>query len=165
MTDLFIFSIPVPEQVPTVFQATHHSIGALYGIVCKIKRGCSFQIWDHSIIWRECNTYLSAAQCGHAPFIRNSLIGLMRLAAQLNLYNADVILPCTNFFNPGWEMEIGTCEGVLEHRKRFARKIDPVINGICNMESFDPIENIKTKKPTVTMLSHVQYVPPIPALM
>lgn len=156
--DLFIFSIAVPEQVPSVFQATHHSIGATYGIVCKLKRGCSFQIWDHSIIWRECNTYLSAAQNGHPPFVRNTLVGLMRLAAHLNMFHADVILPCTNFFNPGWETEVGSCEGVLQHRKRFARKIDPVVNGICNMENFDPIESIKTEKPTVTMLSHVQYV-------
>jgi hypothetical protein len=79
----------------------------------------------------------------------------MRLAAQLNLQHADVILPCTNYFNPGWEIEIGTCEGTLENRKRFERKIDPVVNGICNMDSFDPIEVIRTEKPTVTMLSHV----------
>jgi hypothetical protein len=79
----------------------------------------------------------------------------MRLAAQLNLQHADAILPCTNYFNPGWEIEIGTCEGTLENRKRFERKIDPVVNGICNMDSFDPIEVIRTEKPTVTMLSHV----------
>jgi hypothetical protein len=156
--DLFIFSIAVPETIPTVFQASHHSIGALYGIVCKIKRGSSFQVWDHSIIWRECNTFLSAAQNGHYPFVRNSLVGLMRLAAVLNLHHADVVLPCTNFFNPGWEVELGTSEGALDHRKKFARKIDPVVNGICNMESFDPIDTIKTQKPTVTMLSHVQYI-------
>jgi hypothetical protein len=83
----------------------------------------------------------------------------MRLAAHLNMHNADVILPCTNFFNPGWEVELGTCEGVLKHRNKFARKIDPIINGICNMNKFDPIEHIKTQKPTVTMLSHVQYLP------
>jgi hypothetical protein len=82
----------------------------------------------------------------------------MRLAAHLNMHNADVILPCTNFFNPGWEIELGSCEGVLTHRKKFARKIDPIVNGICNMESFDPFDEIKTEKPTVTMLSHVQYV-------
>jgi len=154
--DMFIFSLPVPEHIPIVFQATHHQMGAAYGIICKLKRGCTFQIWDHSIIWRETNSYMSSAQCTHPPFVRNSLTGLMRLAAQLNLYHADVILPCTNFFNPGWEIEIGTCEGQVLHRKRFARKIDPVVNGICNMDSFDPIETIKTQKPTVTMLSHVQ---------
>jgi glycosyltransferase involved in cell wall biosynthesis len=82
----------------------------------------------------------------------------MRLAAHLNMYNADVILPCTNFFNPGWEIELGSCEGALQHRKIFSRKIDPIINGICNMDSFDPIDKLRTEKPTVTMLSHVQYV-------
>ena len=153
--DLFIFSLPVPEQIPAVFQATHHQMGAAYGIICKLKRGCTFQVWDHSIIWRETNSYMSSAQCTHPCFVRNSLSGLMRLAAQLNLHHADVILPCTNYFNPGWEIEIGSCEGTLAHRKRFARKIDPVVNGICNMDSFDPIETIRTEKPTVTMLSHV----------
>jgi hypothetical protein len=35
-----------------------------------------------------------------------------------------------------------------------------VVNGICNMESFKPIEKIKSKQPTATMLSHVRYVYP-----
>lgn len=151
-------SFPVPEHIPTVFQATHHSIGATYGIVFKLKRRCTFQVWDHSIIWRECNTYLSSAQCNQTPFTRIALIGLMRLAAHLNMYNADVILSCTNLFNPGWEVELGSCEGALQHRKIFSRKIDPIINGICNMDSFDPFEKLKTEKPTVTILSYVQYV-------
>ena len=152
---LFIFSIPVPDQIPAVFQATHHQVGAAYGIICKIKRHCTFQIWDHSISWREVNSYLSSAQCPHPPFVCNSTAGLMRLAAQLNMHHADVILPCTNYFNPGWEIEIGSSEGTLVHRKRFARKIDPVVNGISNMDRFTPIERIRTEKPTVTMLSHV----------
>jgi hypothetical protein len=82
----------------------------------------------------------------------------MRLAAVVNLHNADVVLSCTDFFNPSWETEIGSSEGGIMHRKKFARKLDPVVNGICNMESFDPIDVIKTEKPTVTMLSHVQYL-------
>lgn len=36
---LFIFSLPVPERIPGVFQASHHFCGAMYGIVCKAKRG------------------------------------------------------------------------------------------------------------------------------
>ena len=155
--DLFIFSLPVPEQLPTVFQATHHSIGAAYGIVCKIKRHCTIQIWDHAISWRETNMYLSASQCSFPPFVRIALIGLMRLAAHLNYHHADVILPCTNYFNPGWEIELGSCEGTLVHRKKFMRKIDPVVNGITNMQQFSTINEIVTQIPTVTMLSHVQF--------
>src|SRR5699024_101335 len=45
---LFIFSIPVPDKIPTVFQASHHSVSASYGVVCKIKRKCTLQIWDHA---------------------------------------------------------------------------------------------------------------------
>lgn len=93
-----------------------------------------------------------------SPFVCTSLISLSRLTSTLVLHHADVVLPCADFFNPGWEVEIGTCEGVLQHRRRYARKIDPVVNGICNMENFQPIEKIKSKIPTVVMLSHVRYV-------
>jgi len=61
----------------------------------------------------------------------------------------------------GWEIELGSAQGELVHRKIFGRKVDPVVNGICNMDSFTPITEIKTEKPTVTMLSHVQYLSPI----
>ncbi|KAE8441936.1 hypothetical protein EG329_004144 [Mollisiaceae sp. DMI_Dod_QoI] len=154
---LFIFSIPIPEKMPPVFQASHHSVSASYGIVCKIKRGCTLQIWDHAISWRETNLYLSSVLCPLSPFTRNSLLGLMRMTSVLSLHHADTILPCADFFNPGWETEIGTCQGKIENRAAFRRKIDPVVNGITHMERFAPVQEIKTKKPTVTMLSHVWY--------
>lgn len=154
---LFIFSIPIPDRIPAIFQASHHSVSASYGIVCKIKRGSTLQIWDHAISWRETNLYLSSDLCGMAPFIRNSLLGLMRVTSQLILHHADNILPCADFFNPGWEIEIGTSQGAIEHRNTFKRKIDPVVNGIPDMTKFAPIKEIKSKKPTVTMLSHVWY--------
>ncbi|KAF1812156.1 hypothetical protein P152DRAFT_417112, partial [Eremomyces bilateralis CBS 781.70] len=152
---LFIFSIPIPERIPAIFQASHHSVSASYGIVCKIKRNCTLQIWDHAISWRETNLYLSSALCTLPPFIRNSLLGLMRLTSMLILHHADVILPCTDTFNPGWEIEIGTSQGGIEHRNKFRRKIDPVVNGITDMHKFAPVTEITTKKPTVTMLSHL----------
>lgn len=130
---LFIFSIPIPEKMPAVFQASHHSVSASYGIVCKIKRGCTLQIWDHAISWRETNLYLSSALCPLSPFVRNSLLGLMRMTSVLTLHHADTILPCADFFNPNWEVEIGTCQGKIEHRAAFKRKIDPVVNGITEM--------------------------------
>lgn len=154
---LFIYSIPIPEKMPAVFQASHHSVSASYGIVCKLKRGCTLQIWDHAISWRETNLYLSSALCALSPFTRNSLLGLMRMTSVLTLHHADTILPCADFFNPGWEIEIGTCQGKIENRSSFKRKIDPVVNGITNMDRFLPVKEITTKLPTVTMLSHVWY--------
>jgi hypothetical protein len=95
---LFIFSIPIPQQVPAVFQASHHSVSAAYGIVCKIKRNCTLQIWDHAISWRETNLYLSSALCTMPPFIRNALLGLMKLTSTLILHHADQVLPCAGEF-------------------------------------------------------------------
>jgi hypothetical protein len=97
--DLFIFSIPIPDKIPTVFQASHHSVSASYGIVCKLKRNCTLQIWDHAISWRETNLYLSSAMCTLPPFIRNSLLGLMKLTSCLILHHADQILPCAGIFS------------------------------------------------------------------
>jgi glycosyltransferase involved in cell wall biosynthesis len=154
---LFIFSIPVPEKIPSTFQASHHSVSASYGVVCKIKRKCTLQIWDHAISWRETNLCLSSALCKLSPFVRNALLGLMRITSVLTLHHADIILPCADFFNPGWEVEIGTCQGTIEHRNVFRRKIDPVVNGITDMQKFAPVKEIKSERPTVTMLSHVWY--------
>jgi hypothetical protein len=81
----------------------------------------------------------------------------MRLTSMLTLHHADHILPCADFFNPGWETEIGTSQGTVEHRNIFRRKIDPVVNGITDMQKFAPVTEITTKKPTVTMLSHVWF--------
>lgn len=45
----------------------------------------------------------------------------------------------------------------MEHRNIFRRKIDPVVNGITDMQKFAPVTEITTKSPTVTMLSHVWF--------
>ncbi|KAH9206430.1 glycosyl transferase [Leptodontidium sp. 2 PMI_412] len=155
---LFIFSIPVPEKIPDVFQASHHFTGATYGIICKVKRQCTLHIWDHCISFRELTNFMSSAVSFDTPFVNSSLISLGLMGCILLEHHADVVLPCAAYFNPGWEIELGTAEGVLEHRRTFARKIDPVVNGICNMERFEPIEKVKTDKPTAVMLSHVQYI-------
>ncbi|OQO03199.1 hypothetical protein B0A48_11454 [Cryoendolithus antarcticus] len=155
---LFIFSLPVPERIPDVFQASHHFAGASFGVLCKLKRNCTFHVWDHCISWREVTVFLSSAMSFDAPFVCTSLISLSRMTSTLILHYADVVLPCADFFNPGWEVEIGSQENTLCHRRQYARKIDPVVNGICNMEKFQPIEKIKSKIPTVVMLSHVRFV-------
>jgi glycosyltransferase involved in cell wall biosynthesis len=155
---LFIFSIQVPEKIPDVFQASHHFTGATYGILCKVKRNCTLHVWDHCISFREFTVFMSSAVSFDSPFVNSSLISLGHLSCVLLEHHADVVLPCAAYFNPGWEVELGTAEGGLEHRRTFARKIDPVVNGICNVEKFEPIKAIKTDKPTAVMLSHVQYV-------
>ncbi|KAE8355715.1 hypothetical protein BDV28DRAFT_162634 [Aspergillus coremiiformis] len=155
---LFVFSIPVPEKIPDIFQASHHFTGATYGVLCKVKRKCALHVWDHSISLREMVTFLSGAISFDSSFINTTLIYLGRLSCVLAQHHADVVLPCAEYFNPGWEMELGTCEGVLQHRRAFQRKIDPVVNGITDMEKYKPIETIKTDKPTVVMLSHIRYV-------
>ncbi|KAF7587108.1 hypothetical protein BBP40_007714 [Aspergillus hancockii] len=155
---LFIFSVPVPEMIPDIFQASHHFTGATYGVLCKIKRKCALHVWDHSISLREMVTFLSGAISFDSSFVNTTLIYLGRLSCVLAEHHADVVLPCAEYFNPGWEMELGTCEGVLQHRRAFQRKIDPVVNGITDMEKYKPIEMIKTEKPTVVMLSHIRYV-------
>jgi glycosyltransferase involved in cell wall biosynthesis len=155
---LFIFSITVPENIPDVFQASHHFTGATYGILCKVKRNCTLHVWDHCISFREFTTFLSSAVSFDNPFVNNSLLGLGHLSCVLLEHHADVVLPCAAHFNPGWEVELGTSQGAMVHRKTFKRKIDPVVNGICNMEKFEPIQKIKTATPTAIMLSHVQFV-------
>lgn len=62
-----------------------------------------------------------------------------------------------DFFNPGWEVKIGTSNGSIEHHKIFRRKIDPVVNGITDMQKFSPVTTISSKEPTVTMLSHLWF--------
>ncbi|GAB1207399.1 hypothetical protein APSETT445_006115 [Aspergillus pseudonomiae] len=155
---LFVFSVPVPEKIPDIFQASHHFTGATYGVLCKIKRKCALHVWDHSISLREMVTFLSGAISFDSSFVNTTLIHLGRLSCVLAEHHADVVLPCAAFFNPGWEAELGTCEGALQHRRAFERKIDPVVNGITDMEKYKPIETIKTETPTVVMLSHIRYV-------
>lgn len=57
-----------------------------------------------------------------------------------------------------WEADIGTDRGKLGSKSLFNRRIDPVVNGISNMESFTPVDKVRTDKPTVVMLSNVQFI-------
>lgn len=57
-----------------------------------------------------------------------------------------------------WEAEIGTDRGKLGSKQVFSRRIDPIVNGISNMESFTPVDKVRTDKPTVVMLSNVQFI-------
>lgn len=154
----FIFAAKVPDECPRVFQSTHHGIGSLFGMVLKYRKGATFCIWDHAILWRECCLNISAAQCALPIPVQSILLSGIGLATRLAYMHADVIMPCTSLYNPMWETEIGTDRGQIGNRKRFSRKIEPIVNGISNMDSFQPVDSIRTERPTVVMLSHVQFI-------
>lgn len=154
----FIFSVRVPEKVPRVFQSTHHGISSLFGMILKLRRGTTWGIWDHAIMWRESCLNISPAQCILPIAVQTMLLGAMKLASHLAYTHADVILPCTDTYNPIWEAELGTDQGLRAAQKVFQRKIDPITNGISNMEQFQPVETTRTTDPTVVMLSNVQFI-------
>ncbi|KAL5320077.1 hypothetical protein ACEPPN_013139 [Leptodophora sp. 'Broadleaf-Isolate-01'] len=154
----FIYSVQIPGACPRVFQSTHHGISSLFGMVLKYRRGATFGIWDHAILWRESCLNISPAQSLLPISVQAMLLAGIGLAARLAYLHVDVILPCTSVFNPVWEAEIGTDQGRLGSKKLFSRKIDPIVNGINNMESFTPVETIRSDKPTVVMLSNVQFI-------
>ncbi|KAK3938628.1 putative glycosyl transferase [Diplogelasinospora grovesii] len=156
----FIFSVqtPPPGQCPKVFQSTHHGISSLFGVFLKYRRGASFGIWDHAILWREFLLNISPAQCTLSIPVQNMVLAGIRLAMKLAYFNADVITPCTSLFNPTWEQDLGTDDGLLMHRRQFQRKIDPIVNGVSNMSRFPPVSEVRTKQPTVVMLSNVQFI-------
>ncbi|EQL02524.1 glycosyl transferase [Ophiocordyceps sinensis CO18] len=154
----FIFSVNIPEECPRVFQSTHHGISSLFGMLLKYRRGVTFGIWDHTILWRESCLNISPAQCELSVPVQSMLLAGIRLASRLAYFHADIVVPCTSLFNPMWETEIGTDRGKLCSGNEFARKIDPIVNGISNMESFTPVDKVRTDTPTVVMLSNVQFI-------
>ncbi|KJZ79799.1 hypothetical protein HIM_00513 [Hirsutella minnesotensis 3608] len=154
----FIFSVNIPEECPRVFQSTHHGISSLFGMLLKYRRGVTFGIWDHAILWRESCLNISPAQCELPIPVQSMLLAGIRLASRLAYFHADIVVPCTSLFNPMWEADIGTDKGKLCSKNEFQRKIDPIVNGISNMESFTPVDKVRTDKPTVVMLSNVQFI-------
>ncbi|KAJ0136340.1 Uncharacterized protein HZ326_20640 [Fusarium oxysporum f. sp. albedinis] len=154
----FIFAVQVPDDCPRAFQSTHHGISSLFGLILKYRRGTHFSIWDHAILWRETCLNISTAQCELPVAVQSMLLAGVGLATRLAYFHADVISPCASLFNPMWEIEIGTDKGTVGNRNMFSRKVDPIVNGISNMESFTPVDKIRTDKPTVVMLSNVQVI-------
>lgn len=57
-----------------------------------------------------------------------------------------------------WEADLGTDQGRIGSKKVFDRKIDPIVNGISNMDSFKPVEKLRSELPTTIMLSNVQFI-------
>jgi hypothetical protein len=96
----FIFSVKIPERCPRVFQSTHHGISSLFGMTLRYRRGVTFGIWDHAILWRECCLNISPAQCELPISVQSMLLSGIGLATRLAYFHADVIMPCTSLFNP-----------------------------------------------------------------
>lgn len=96
----FIFSVQIPDRCPRVFQSTHHGISSLFGMILRYRRGVTFGIWDHAILWRECCLNISPAQCELPISVQSMLLSGIGLATRLAYFHADVIMPCTSLFNP-----------------------------------------------------------------
>lgn len=96
----FIFSVQTPEDCPQVFQSTHHGVSSLFGVFLKHRRGATFGIWDHAILWRECCLNLSTAQSTLPIPVQSMVLAGIGLAMRLAYFHADVVLPCTPVFNP-----------------------------------------------------------------
>lgn len=156
----FIYSVEIPGEgeCPSVYQSTHHGISSLYGMILKYRRNACFGIWDHAILWRETCLNISPAQCLLPIPVQAMLLAGVKLSCHLAYTHVDVILPCTSVFNPDWEKDLGTDQGRRGSFKVFSRKIDPIVNGIGNMDSFEPVKEIRSKLPTTIMLSNVQFI-------
>jgi len=124
----------------------------------KYKKNTTFGLWDHAILWRETCLNISAAKCLLPLSVQAMYLAGIGLAAKLAYMHVDNIVPCTSVFNPMWEVEVGTDQGLIDSKKNFARKIDPVVNGIGDMSDFKIVKEILSEKPTVIMLSNVQFI-------
>ncbi|RSL61030.1 hypothetical protein CEP54_006442 [Fusarium duplospermum] len=158
MAYLFIYAVQIPEDCPRVFQSTHHGISSLFGMILQCRRDVTFGIWDHAILWRETCLNISPAQSELPLAVQSMLLAGIGMAARLAYFHADVIMPCASVFNPMWEVELGTDGGNIASRNMFERKVDPIVNGISNMDAFKPVDKVRTDKPTVVMLSNVQFI-------
>jgi len=154
----FIYSVEVPGKCPTVYQTTHHGISSLYGVLLKYRRQTTWGIWDHAILWRETCLNISPAQCLLPIPVQAMLLAGVKLACHVAYTHTDIVLPCTSVFNPDWEQDLGTDQGLRGSKKLFARKIDPIVNGIGNMDAFQPVKEVRSKLPTTVMLSSVQFI-------
>ena len=83
------------------------------------------------------------------------MIKFARMASSLTLFHTDTILPCTNVSNHLWETERASSHGITCHRLKISRRIDPIINGISNMDNYTPDFSKILPDPTIIMLSHV----------
>ncbi|KAJ3411087.1 hypothetical protein HDV05_002757 [Chytridiales sp. JEL 0842] len=169
---LFCLTVKMPSKPPQMIQTTHHAIGSIYAVVMKAKTGAALQVWDHGVLWREYLGHWSGSESTSTPSFHNCLLGLGRLTAAMAMHFADSLVPCTKFSNPTWEVIIGTninnmvtstaptvtpnkTKYHLNNASSIARKIDPVVNGIVDLNGFFPHHDSENEKLTVVMLSHI----------
>ncbi|KAJ3407721.1 hypothetical protein HDV05_005314 [Chytridiales sp. JEL 0842] len=169
---LFCLTVKMPSKPPQMIQTTHHAIGSIYAVVMKAKTGAALQVWDHGVLWREYLGHWSGSESTSRPSFHNCLLGLGRLTAAMAMHYADSLVPCTKFSNPTWEVIIGTnvnnmvtgtiatstpnkTKYHLNNASSIARKIDPVVNGIVDLNGFFPHHESENEKLTVVMLSHI----------
>ncbi|KAJ3416068.1 hypothetical protein HDV05_003427 [Chytridiales sp. JEL 0842] len=155
MRTLFCLSVKMPENSPAVIQTTHHAMGSIYAVVMKAKTGAALQLWDHGILWREYLGHWSGAESVYRPALHNTLLSFGRLISTMTMFFADSILPCTRFSNPTWEIMHGSGRGSICHESMIARKVDPIVNGIVEINDFFPDHSAELAELTVVMLSHI----------
>lgn len=80
----FIFAVRIPDDCPRVFQSTYHGISSLLSMILKYRRGVTFGIWDHAILWRESCLNISPAQCELSIPVQSMLLAGIRLASRLS---------------------------------------------------------------------------------
>ena len=97
---LFIYAVQIPDDCPKVFQSTHHGLSSLFGMVLKYRKGTTYGVWDHAILWRESCLNISPAQCLLPIPVQSMYLAGVGLAARLAYLHVDVIVPCTSVFNP-----------------------------------------------------------------
>lgn len=97
---LFIYAVQVPADCPRVFQSTHHGLSSLFGMVLKYRKGTTYGVWDHAILWRESCLNISPAQSLLPIPVQSMYLAGVGLAAKLAYMHVDVCLPCTSVFNP-----------------------------------------------------------------
>lgn len=97
---LFIYAVQIPDECPRVFQSTHHGLSSLFGMVLKYRKGTTYGVWDHAILWRESCLNISPAQCLLPIPVQSMYLAGVGLAARLAYLHVDVIVPCTSVFNP-----------------------------------------------------------------
>ncbi|KAJ3098922.1 hypothetical protein HDU96_010891 [Phlyctochytrium bullatum] len=157
---LFCLTVKLPIPFPDVIQTTHHAIGSVYAIVAKQLTGKFLIAWDHGILWREYLAHWSASESTYSPGKHSLLLSLARLVSTLTLFHADAIVPCTRISNPEWETWRVSSGGAAFHALDWdgRKKIDPIVNGIVDLECFYPDRSAEYAEPDrflVCMLSHI----------
>lgn len=144
-----------PETSVDVVHSSHHGVQALIGGVRTLLSGVPSIIWDHGMLWRERTRALSEIEM-FPPFVRNCLIGLVRMSMRVSYCLCSSVVSCTRIGNPDWEAHIADdhCGADGRMSLHMKRRQCCVVNGM-EFKAFKPSREKESKKPTAIMLSHV----------